>query len=180
MGNTQIMVFKIFWDWAIYWSVPCLLFTNNGFTDLKVLKELFVSEKSLGRKFGKLNKAVQDLFLDWLPQEHKIFNNRYIDPLDLNYLKKFQRGIDAVHGTSTIVSVVAENMIVLEKVAAEVFRLVSHQVNGTALDIKVDPYLMDLKVPYVAADHVNGYDVDADIQADVAKTWFYTEEMVEA
>ena len=180
MGSAQIMVVKIFWDWAIYWSVPCLLFTNNGFTDLKVLKDLFVSEKSLGRKFGKLNKAVQDLFLDWLPHEDKIFNNRYIDPLDLNYLKKFQRGIDAVHGTNTIVSVVAENMIVLEKVASEVFRLVSHQVYGTALDIKVDPYMMDLKVPYVAADHVNGYDVDADIQADVAKTWFYKEEMIEA
>ena len=49
----------------------------------------FVSEKSLGRKFGKLNKAVQDLFIDWLPYEKAIFENRYIDPLDLNYLKSF-------------------------------------------------------------------------------------------
>ena len=122
MGNTQIMVFKIFWDWAIYWSVPCLLFTNHGFSDLKVLKELFVSEKSLGRKFGKLNKAVQDLFIDWLPHEKAIFENRYIDPLDLNYLKSFQRGIDEMHGTGTIVNKVAENMVVLEKVAAELFR----------------------------------------------------------
>ncbi len=140
MGNTQIMVFKIFWDWAIYWSVPCLLFTNHGFTDLKVLKELFVSEKSLGRKFGKLNKAVQDLFLDWLPHEKAIFENRYIDPLDLNYLKSFQRGIDEMHGADTIVNKVAENMVVLEKVAAELFRLISHQVNQTPLDIIVDTY----------------------------------------
>ncbi|MEI9910607.1 MAG: hypothetical protein WDO71_13585 [Bacteroidota bacterium] len=22
MGNTQIMVIKIFWDWASYWAVP--------------------------------------------------------------------------------------------------------------------------------------------------------------
>ena len=41
MGNSQIMVIKIFWDWAIYWSVPCVLFTNKGFTDLKVLKECY-------------------------------------------------------------------------------------------------------------------------------------------
>lgn len=144
------------------------------------MKELFVSEKSLGRKFGKLNKAVQDLFLDWLPHENKTFNNRYIDPLDLDYLKKFQRGIDTMHGLSNIVAVVAENMGILENVAAEVFRLVSHQVNGTALDIKVDPYIMDLKIPYQEADHVNGLLVDPAIQADVAKTWFYNEEMIEA
>ena len=176
MGNTQIMVFKIFWDWAIYWSVPCLLFTNHGFTDLKVLKELFVSEKSLGRKFGVLNKAVQDLFLDWLPYEKAIFENRYIDPLDLNYLKSFQRGIDTMHGADTIVSKVAENMVILEHVAASVFRLVSNQVNGTPLDIKVDPYKITLKTPYNEAEHANGLLPDDAITMDVEKMWFYKKE----
>jgi flavin-dependent dehydrogenase len=180
MGSSQIMVVKIFWDWAIYWSVPCLLFTNHGFTDLKILKELFVSEKSLGRKFGKLNKAVQDLFLDWLPHENRIFENKYIDPLDLNYLKKFQRGIDEAHSSDNIVSVVAKNISVLEQVAAEVFRLVSHHVKGTPLDIKVDPYVMDLKADYDAASHVNGLDVDDAIQEDVSKTWFHSNVLVEA
>ncbi len=173
MGNTQIMVFKIFWDWAIYWSVPCLLFTNHGFTDLKVLKELFVSEKSLGRKFGKLNKAVQDLFIDWLPHEKTIFENRYIDPLDLNYLKGFQRGIDTMHEKDVLVNKVAENMVVLEKVAAELFRLISHQVHQTPLDIKVNPYIMDLKIPYNSSEHEQGLMVDEDIRMDVAKMWFY-------
>ncbi|MBK7433961.1 MAG: FAD-dependent monooxygenase [Chitinophagaceae bacterium] len=40
MGQTQIMVMKIFWDWATYWGVPTLLFTNNGFTNLPVVKAL--------------------------------------------------------------------------------------------------------------------------------------------
>lgn len=172
MGNTQIMVFKIFWDWAIYWSVPCLLFTNKAFTDLKVLKELFVSEKSLGRKFGKLNKTVQDLFLDWLPHETTIFENRYIDPLDLNYLKSFQRGIDEIHAPDAIVPKVAENIVVLEKVAAELFRLISHQVNKTPLNILVDPYLITLKVPYNMAEHSKGFPVDEAIKMDVAKCGF--------
>lgn len=173
MGNTQIMVFKIFWDWAIYWSVPCLLFTNHGFTDLKVLKALFMSDDSIGRKFGKLNKTVQDMFLDWLPHEHATFENRYIDPLDLNYLKAFQTGIDEVHGTASVVNKVAENMVVLEKVAAELYRLISHQVNGTSLNIKVDPFKIDVKKPYNAADHANGLLVDEAIKMDVAKMWFY-------
>ena len=167
------MVFKIFWDWAIYWSVPCLLFTNHGFTDLKVLKELFVSEKSLGRKFGKLNKAVQDLFIDWLPNEKTIFENRYIDPLDLDYLKSFQRGIDEIHGTDSVIHKVSENMVILEKVAAEMFRLVSHQVNNTPLDMIVDPYMIDLKLPYGIETHHNGLPVDDTIKHDVSKMWFY-------
>lgn len=178
MGNTQIMVFKIFWDWAIYWSVPCMLFTNKAFTDLKILKELFVAEKSLGRKFGKLNKAVQDMFLDWLPNEHGVFNDTYIDPLDLEYLKKFQRGIDEMHDKTSIVDKVAQNMLVLEAVAAEMFRLVSNQVNHTPLDIKVDPYQINLKEAYDASAHLNGIEVNADIKIDVVKMWFSEAEVV--
>lgn len=177
MGNTQIMVFKIFWDWAIYWSVPCLLFTNNGFTDLKVLKELFVSENSLGQKFGRLNKAVQDMFLDWLPHEKQIFNQRYIDPLDLDYLKGFQRGIDTMHGKDKIVNKVAENMGLLEKVAAEMFRFISNQVHNTPTDIKVNPYNINLKNKYVADHHHDGLDTDSVIKDDVAKMWFYKNEI---
>ncbi len=181
MGNTQIMVFKIFWDWAIYWSVPCLLFTNNGFTDLKILKELFVSEKSLGRKFGVLNKNVQDMFLDWLPHEHQIFENKYIDPLDLNYLKDFQRGIDHLHANADqIIAKVADNMTLLEQVAASMFRLVSNQVHGTSLSLKTDPYKMSLKELYHEADHVNSVEPDANIIQDVAKMWFYNSEKMPA
>jgi hypothetical protein len=178
MGNTQIMVIKIFWDWAIYWAVPCLIFTNHGFTDLKKLKELFVSEKSLGRKFGVLNKNIQDLFLDWLPHEHELFSNRYIDPLDLSYLKAFQQGIDIIHDSDKLIPKVAENIVILEKVAAEIYRLVSNQVNGTPLDIKVDPYKISLKTPYNAANHSDGYDVDESVKMDVAKTWFYKQSVL--
>lgn len=177
MGNTQIMVFKIFWDWAIYWSVPCLLFTNNGFTDLKVLKELFVSENSLGQKFGRLNKAVQDMFLDWLPHEKQIFNQKYIDPLDLDYLKSFQRGIDTMHGKDQIVNKVAENMVILEKVAAEMFRFISAQVHGTSDTIKVNPYNINLKEKYVETNHHDGLGTDSVIKQDVAKMWFYKQEI---
>lgn len=177
MGNTQIMVFKIFWDWAIYWSVPCLLFTNQGFTDLKILKELFVSEESLGRKFGRLNKAVQDMFIDWLPHETKLFTQRYIDPLDLDYLKGFQRGIDTMHSKDTIVNKVAENMEVLEKVAAEMFRFISNQVHNTSSEIKVNPYNINLKEKYVSEHHEDGLETDSVIKSDVAKMWFYEQEM---
>ena len=94
------MVVKIFWDWAVYWSVLALLFTNNAFTDLKVLKELFASENGLGKKFTKLHIQMQNFFIQWKPYDTEVFENRYIDPFDLDFLKNFQQGIDVQHGNS--------------------------------------------------------------------------------
>jgi flavin-dependent dehydrogenase len=178
MGNTQIMVFKIFWDWAIYWSVPCLLFTNKGFTDLKILKELFVSEDGLGKKFSDLNKRVQDLFLEWLPFENAIYHDRYIDPLDLNYLKSFQQGLETKHEPKELVEKIAENMMVLEKVAAEMFRMISSQVKGTDENINVNPYTISL-LETVDTESSKAIMVDQNIKEQVSKMWFYKKELAE-
>nr|MDQ3048906.1 hypothetical protein [Bacteroidota bacterium] len=172
MGNTQIMVFKIFWDWAIYWSVPCLLFTNKGFTDLKLLKELFVSENSLGQKFGMLNKRVQDMFIEWMPYEDQIFSDKYIDPLDLAYLKSFQQGLETKYESKDLLAKVASNMVILEQVAAEMFRLVSMQAKGTPADMKVDPYTISLSEK-VDSESDSALAVDPAIQKEVSKMWFY-------
>jgi flavin-dependent dehydrogenase len=174
MGNTQIMVFKIFWDWAIYWSVPCLLFTNKGFTDLKLLKELFVSENSLGRKFGDLNKRVQDLFLEWQPFENEIFSHKYIDPLDLEYLKAFQQGLETKHTPVELLQKLRVNVNILEQVAAEMFRLVSQQVKGTPEDMKVNPYTMSLNGETDISSS-EAIPVNKEIKKEVEKMWFYKE-----
>jgi flavin-dependent dehydrogenase len=176
MGNTQIMVIKIFWDWATYWSVPALLFTNRAFTDIKVLKDLFSSANGLGRKFGMLNKIMQDLFLEWQPHEHEIFSQRYIDPFDLELLRGFQQGIDVQHEPGKLLPKIAENMAILEKFAAEIFRHVSEQVKGTSMDIKVDPYKIVLDADNAMgspAESENGLGVDLSIRKDVDAMWFY-------
>ncbi len=174
MGNTQIMVLKIFWDWAIYWSVPCVIFTNKGFTDLKVLKELFVAEDSLGRRFGKLNKTVQDLFIAFKLYDVELFDNKYIDPLDLDYLKKFQQGIETPLKPKELLEQVAANIFILEQVAAEMFRRISHLVKETPLDMKVNPYTISLdKNAIIDTESVNALAPNAAISIDVAKMWFY-------
>jgi flavin-dependent dehydrogenase len=174
MGNTQIMVLKIFWDWAIYWSFPCLIFTNKGFTDLKVLRELFVSEESLGKKFEKLNKTMQDLFIAWMPYETKLFSNSYIDPLDLDYLRKFQQGIETPLDPEALLKQLAQNMVILEKVAAEVFRRISNQVKNTPLEMVVNPYTSSLETNALIDTHSNlALAHDPQISKDVAKMWFY-------
>ncbi len=176
MGCTQIMVVKIFWDWATYWSVPALLFTNRAFTDIKMLKDLFSTPTGLGRKFGALNKRMQDLFLDWAPYDTEVFSNRYIDPFDLQLLREFQQGIDIQHEPGMLIEKVSKNMEMLEKLAAEIFRHVSAQVKDTPLDIKVNPYtiLLDPENKIVSTeDSENGIGVDLAITKDVEVMWFY-------
>ncbi len=177
MGNTQIMVMKIFWDWAIYWSIPCLLFTNKAFTDLMLLKKLFASEDSIGRRFEKLNKVMQDMFLEWRHFENETFSNHYIDPLDVSYLKKFQQGLDFQHGAN-LVAQITENIEILEKVAAEIFRLVSNQAKGTPLDMRVDPYAISLADDADMTLHEKGMERDEAIAEDVDHMWFYNKQEI--
>ena len=144
MGNTQIMVIKIFWDWATYWAIPCHLFANKAFTNMRLLKDLFAAKNGLGRKFGQLHKVMQDLFLEWLPYENKIFSNRYIDPFDLAALRKFQEEIEVQQEPAELIDQIARNMNMLEQLAVAIFRRVSTEVNGTSPDIKVNPYTINL------------------------------------
>jgi len=172
MGSAQIMTAKILWDWAIYWAVPALLFTNNAFTDLRMLKNLFASENALGHKFRKLHEQMQKLFLAWLPFENQIFERKFVDPIDLSYMLDFQTTITTQHGDK-LLDKVGENIAILEKVAAEIFRRVSHQAKGTSLDMAVNPYTMDLNNPM--PEHNEGLNVPRDekIIKDVDVLWFY-------
>ena len=173
MGNAQIMVMKIFWDWATYWSIPTLIFTNKGFTNLKVLKELFSSAQGLGRKFGMLNKQMQDLFLEWLPYEQEIFENRYIDPYDLGYMREFQLGIDKSYSPGDLILKVESNLKILEQVASAMFRLISSKVNGTPADMKVDPYHISLKNLPEKIESEDSDRIDPAISKDVGLMWFH-------
>ncbi|MGZ3884582.1 MAG: FAD-dependent monooxygenase [Bacteroidia bacterium] len=178
MGSTQIMVVKIFWDWAVYWSVLALLFTNNAFTDLKLLKDLFASSNGLGRKFTALHKQMQDFFIQWKPYDTEIFSDRYIDPFDLEFLREFQQGIDVQQGSQEkLMKKIAENLAVLEKVAAEIFRLVNAQVNGTTHDISVDPYTISLTETTVTTGE-SALAYDPEIAKDVAVMWFYKKKIM--
>ena len=184
MGNTQIMVIKIFWDWAVYWAVPCHLFANKAFNNIRVLRDLFAAKNGFGRKFGELHKIMQDLFLEWLPYEHKTFSNRYIDPFDLKVLRKFQEDIEVQHEPNALIEQIGKNMDMLEQLAVAIFRLVSAQVNGTSPDIKVNPYTINLgkKEGAVMLDTESDMAIAPGeaISKDVEVMWFYPKVAVES
>lgn len=172
MGSAQIMIFNICWDWAIYWAVPCLLFTNKGFTNLKVTKELFAADDSLGRKFGKLNKIMQDMFRAWLQYENEIFTNRYIDAFDVECIRALQLEMEVQYRPKELVEKIKMNIELLERVAAEMFRLASHQAKGTSLTMNVDPYAISMEHAN-EEQHAKGLPYDAAIAEDINRIWLY-------
>ncbi len=171
-GKTQTMILKIFWDWSIYWGVPTLLFTNDAFTNLMVLKNLFASEDGAGQRFGRLGIQVQTLLLEWSEYDTEQFESRYIDPFDISYLRKLHIGLDERFSPRELVPKINQNVGLLEEIASELFRLISNQVYGTSMDLKVDPYTMSIKTKPV--DVENGIDSSADVKEGLASMWYYT------
>ncbi len=176
MGNTQTMVVKIFWDWAIYWSVPCLLFTNKGFVNLKVAKELFASPTAIGSRFGELNKRVQQMFLEWQQYDTEIFTDRYIDPFDVPFMREWQQGLEKQYSPKELIEKVTSNLASLEKFAAALYRLMSAQAFGTPMDLMVNPYSICPEAGKGLTAETTGPDAigpDEEMDKQVRIIWFY-------
>lgn len=173
-GRTQVMVAKIFWDWGAYWSINTLLFTNDGLTDLDLLKQLTAGPKSILQKYGELSTQMQKLFLDWGPHDNADLTDRYTDPFDLDFLKQFQEDIvEMEFDRETLLEKFEENMIILEHVAAETFRLVSNQVHGTSMEVEVDPYTMSLNGEEKSSPNSKSVGRDGHIAGEMKHMWLY-------
>lgn len=173
-GRTQVMVAKIFWDWGAYWSINTLLFTNDGLTDLELLKQVTAGPKSILQKYGELSRQMQQLFYDWGPYDTADITDRYTDPFDLDFLKQFQEDIvEMEFDRETLLQKFEENMIVLEKVAAETFRLVSNLVHGTSMEMAVDPYTMSLTGEKKESPNSKAVIRDQHIADEMRHMWLY-------
>lgn len=173
-GKSQVMVAKIFWDWGAYWSINTLLFTNNGLTDLELLKKLTAGPTSILQKYGELSRQMQKLFHDWGPHDNADITDRYTDPFDLEFLKKFQEDIvEKEFERDELIQKFEENMIILEQVAAEMFRLVSNQVHGTNIEMAVDPYTMSLNGERLESKNSTIVNRDMHIADEMKAMWLY-------
>jgi flavin-dependent dehydrogenase len=173
-GRTQVMVAKIFWDWGAYWSINTLFFTNDGLTDLELLKQVTAGPKSILQKYGELSRQMQQLFYDWGPYDTADITDRYTDPFDLDFLKQFQEDIvEMEFDRETLLQKFEENMIILEKVAAETFRLVSNLVHGTSMEMAVDPYTMSLTGEKKESPNSKAVIRDQHIADEMRHMWLY-------
>jgi len=175
-GKTQVMLMKIIWDWASYWAIPNVMFMNNGYTDTAMLKQYSSTNESIGQRFSKLNKSMQDLFKTWAKYDFKKCFEKQFNVFDLKCLYTFQSELGVKYEKNVLMDKVESNLKVLEQISAEIFRLVSAEINNTPDDLKVDPYSMLLEdgkdelLKKSASE--NAIVITESIRADISKMWF--------
>jgi 2-polyprenyl-6-methoxyphenol hydroxylase-like FAD-dependent oxidoreductase len=183
-GTTQIMVFKIVWDWGTYWGIPCLLFFNRGYTNLDVLKAYSSSEKSLGPRFSKLNENVQRFFRDWNELTVPPIENKHINVFRLSFLRRFHEGMKEMLSLEKLIDQIEKNLETLEQVAAQMFRLVSAYYAEDLKDTIIDPYTFNLDLslnePVKEEKSHKMTAFDAEIIDDLAKVWLISETSIVA
>lgn len=176
-GNTQVMVAKILWDWGVYWAIPCLLFTNNGYTNLDVLRALFMDRNSIGIRLGKLNQRVQDFFKEWNKEENEEYTNYFIDFFFVPFLKRLHFELEDKLSTEELIERCTTNLETLEQMAVEIFRKTSARVKGTPENMKANPYKMSLTSSkdelLQQADERGAIDVAEDIIKDLKVMWLH-------
>ncbi|MFT5167461.1 MAG: flavin-dependent dehydrogenase [Saprospiraceae bacterium] len=174
-GKTQIMLMKIVWDWGSYWAIPTLMFSNDGYTNIAVLKQYAAGSDSIGRRFSKLNEQIQALFIAWGQHDIESYSDQQINIFDLDCLDQFHQGLKKKYTPVDLIPRIESNLKILEQISAEIFRLVSAKINGTPPDMKVDPYRMDIEdnkneiLEKSKGQHALG--VDESIKADLARVW---------
>ena len=175
-GSTQIMVAKIVWDWAAYWSVNTLLYVNKGLTNMELMLKVVKGPNNFMGRYGELTAQMQRLFKAAKPYDTDDLTDHYIDVFDLDFLKVMQEDIvEKQIGEEELLVKLVENLGLLEHIAAETFRLFSNKAHGTSMDIEVDPYTMSLD-PNVTVESDNSSVLGRHdyIANEMKNMWLYT------
>ncbi len=174
-GSSQIMIFKIFWDWALYWSFPSLIFINKGYTDIKTLKRLFTQKDSVMPKVAALGKNVQDFFLDWLPYDN-VKRDDYIDFIEMDFIHKMHFDLNKKFTQEELLAQIDENIIILEQVATDIFKRVSKDIFDLEEIENINPYTFTIKdgkeAMIALCKKSKNTEVPESITKDINKMWY--------
>jgi len=174
-GKTQVMLMKIIWDWATYWAIPNVLFSNKAYINLDVMK-LYSSANGIGQRFATLNQNMQQLFLFWGQHYKETISDHQLNVFDVGCLKQLQSEIGHQYEQDELISKIESNLDLLQLISAEIFRKVSNQLHDTPSDMNVDPYEMKIhegNTELVIKSKSGGaLMVDESIRMDIDKMWF--------
>ena len=172
-GNTQIMVVKIFWDWAVYWTFPSLIFINKGYTNIETLKYLFTQKDSPFPKVASIGLNMQNFFLDW----NKFKTNEkegYIDYIEMDCVHKMQTDITKQLNQEELKVLIAENLSLLEELATEIFSKATKDIFHFDIE-NINPYTFKLKENKEAmiqySNETKGTKVSPEIKKDLTVIW---------
>ena len=115
MGNPQLMIAKVVWDFAIYWSICALLiFHPQHLCDLDFMLSI---EEDL-RRWQALQTKMQTFFREWHTQEQPEFSNTHVDYGNIDFMYQLQSDLAAGLTGPELKKQIAKNVSLLEKIAS--------------------------------------------------------------
>ena len=140
-GQPRIMAVKILWDYAYYWAILALIFTQGRTTDLSLLARL----KQPLLRLRELNLRVQGLLRRWSETEHHDAAGCFFDQCDYAWLAQLNEELTQPLDDDALRARLQGNAAQLESRCGEIARLVRELSPETDLG---EPW------PAVATDHL--------------------------
>jgi flavin-dependent dehydrogenase len=157
MGNAQIMVAKVVWDTAVYWSVPGLLYFHDK---IRSLSDSTGAIMNLAR-FSVLSEHVQAFFRDWFAIAPTSASDTFIKFYDFDFMARLHIGMTAELSDPELEVQFATNVQFLEQLAGQLVSTVikifadcpDHRVIQSQIQSwQADQFLMDLVALYQQMD----------------------------
>lgn len=131
-GDARVMPVKVLWDYAYYWGVLCPLFFQKRLTDLAALADL---EAPLMRA-SALNSAMQPFMREWSAARSREYDDdaptEMLDQAALPWFAELNRGLGDHLDDAGVRARIRENVERLERLAAEIASLGSHEAPALA------------------------------------------------
>ena len=145
--NTQTLIYKITWDIATYWAIPCLLFINEKYTDIQTIIDYVKSPPSIGNRFSLLNQKMESEFLILNSLSNEKFQKRLINIFELKTLLDLYTDLREKSDTSVpLIKIIEVKLQILEQFAAAILSLLSAKLKDTPNKMPFDPYEMSLSM----------------------------------
>jgi flavin-dependent dehydrogenase len=163
MGNAQIMVAKVIWDTAVYWSVPGLLYFHDKFRSFGDSPTVVVNML----RFSLLSEHVQKFFRDWHAIDQCHVSDVFISFYDFDFMAKLQLGMTAGLPDAELEAQLATNIGFLEQLAGQLVctviealadRLEQAAIQSQSQHWHADPALAELIACYRQAESTNPID----------------------
>lgn len=116
MGNADLMVTKVVWDWACYWGVTALLF----FHDNKLFDMAWAtSMREELKRFNFLYSDMQRYFQQQATIEPQPRSNEFINIMSFPFMEDLYYGLNAGLNDQALKLQVVDNLALLESIADE-------------------------------------------------------------
>ena len=118
MGNKELMIRKIIWDYATYWSITALMFTHGKICDHDFIRD----NRMYLHQIDSINQKIQNRFRRQYPVKEERYNNfHYLDTLKIPELGSWQSELLAGFSDIQLKEKIKENVCRLKDIARTMF-----------------------------------------------------------